>query len=248
MKNIFYFAVLLLFVGCSSDNSWDCAQTSGKIIQTEIPVAEFTKILVWERTKLFIEQGDAQKIVVETGENLFSDIEVSVTDGRLELRNNNACNILRDYGITKIYVTTPNLTEIRSSTGLDIESIGVLKFPKLLLLSEDQNMPVYHVNGDFRLQLDVENLEVVANGFSNFYLNGSANTANFGLFSGNCRIFSEDLIVQNLSLYNRSTANMIVNPQESIRGRIVGLGDVIAKNRPAIVEVEELFTGRLIFE
>ena len=248
MKNIIYFGFLLFLISCSSDSAWDCAQTSGKIIQTEIPVTDFTKILVWERTKLFIEQGEVQKVVVETGENLFSDVEVSVTDGRLELRNNNACNILRDYGITKIYVTTPNLTEIRSSTGLDIESIGVLKFPKLLLLSEDQNMPEYHVNGDFRLQLEVDNLEIVANGFSNFYLNGLANKANFGLFSGNCRIFSEDLIVQDLNIYNRSSANMIVNPQQSIQGKIVGLGNVISKNRPAIVDVEELFKGRLIFE
>ena len=41
---------------------------------------------------------------------------------------------------------------------------------------------------------------------------------------------------------------MVVNPIESIRGEIVSVGDVIAKNRPPVVEVEELFMGRLIFE
>ncbi|HBL79751.1 MAG TPA: DUF2807 domain-containing protein, partial [Aequorivita sp.] len=34
----------------------------------------------------------------------------------------------------------------------------------------------------------------------------------------------------------------------AIRGKIVSLGNVISKNRPAIVEVEELYRGKLIFE
>ena len=41
---------------------------------------------------------------------------------------------------------------------------------------------------------------------------------------------------------------MIVNPQASIKGSIFGTGDVISVNRPPVVEVEELYTGRLIFE
>ena len=41
---------------------------------------------------------------------------------------------------------------------------------------------------------------------------------------------------------------MVVNPQMSIRGRIVGVGDVIAVNRPEIIEVEELYSGRLLFQ
>ena len=39
-----------------------------------------------------------------------------------------------------------------------------------------------------------------------------------------------------------------VNPLNSIRGEIRGTGDIIAVNRPEIVEVDEFFTGRLIFE
>ena len=249
MKNIVYIAFIFLFLGCSSDSSWDCIQKAGNIVQTEVAVPEFTKILVWERTKLFVQQGDIQKVVIESGENLMSDVEVSVTNGLLEIHNNNACNLVRDYGLTKVYVTTPNITEIRSSTGLAIESIGVLRFPNLSLLSEDHAIEdQYHVDGDFKLNLEVENLIVTANGLSKIYLNGSANKAIMGLYSGDCRIYSEDLIVQNLTVYNRSTGPMVVNPQQSIKGQIVSLGDVISKNRPPIVEVEELYRGRLIFE
>ena len=248
MKNILYIILILLFSGCSSDKGWDCIQTAGDIVQQEITVAPFEKILVWERTKLFIQQGEEQKIVIETGEHLMNDVEVFVTNGKLEIHNNNACNLTRDYGITKVFVTTPNITEIRSSTGYAIESIGILRFPSLTLLSEDQDKDQYHSDGDFKLNLEVNKLDIVANGISKFYLSGSAENASFGLYSGNGRIFSEDLTVQNLYVYSRSTADMIVNPQQSIRGKIVSLGNVISKNRPPIVEVEELYRGKLIFE
>ncbi|MEH6764775.1 MAG: head GIN domain-containing protein [Aequorivita antarctica] len=242
-------AVLFLFAGCDSDSGWDCTQKAGNIVETEFTVQPFTKILVWERIKLFVKQGNEQKVVVETGENLMSDIEVSVTDGKLEIHNNNGCNLVRDYGLTKVYITSPNITEIRSSTGLAVESIGVLRYPSLTLLSEDQlNEDEYHTDGDFKMELEVQSLNIVANGLSKFYLSGTANSASFGLYASDCRIYSEDLIVQNLYVFHRSTGDIVVNPQQKIRGKIVSLGNVISKTRPPVVEVEELYRGKLIFE
>ncbi len=241
--------ILLLFQGCDSDKGWDCAQKAGTIVETEFTVQPFTKILVWERVQLFVKQGVEQKVVVQTGENLITDVEVTVTDGKLEVHNNNTCNLVRDYELTKVYITSPNITEIRSSTGLSVESIGVLQYPSLTLLSEDHVIEdQYHTDGDFKLNLDVDDLTIVANGLSKFYLNGNATYASFGLYSSDCRIYAENLIIQNLDVYHRSTGPMVVNPQQSIKGKIVSLGDVISKNQPPIVEVEELYRGRLIFE
>jgi len=249
MKKIIGLIIVFLCLSCTSDSGWDCIKTSGRIIQQEIPVPEFDKITVWEKTKLFIQEGANYEVIVETGENLLSKVAVSVVDGRLEIRNNTICNLLRDYGITKVYVTAPNITEIRSSTELGVESIGTLTYPKLSLLSDDfGEAGSTHTSGDFTMQLDIEELHVVANGRSKFYLNGQAKLASIGLYAGDCRVYAEDLIIQNLNLFHRSTGPMVVNPQESIRGEIVGWGDVIAKNRPPIVEVEELYEGRLIFE
>ena len=249
MKKLVYALLVLLFAGCSSEKSWDCFKSSGDITQREIALPFFTSILVWDRTKLFIQQGDEQKVVVETGKNLVDNVKVSVVDGKLEIHNNNTCNFARDYGITKIYVTSPNITEIRSSTGYPIESIGTLHYPELSLLSEDANSGgQYNTDGDFRLDLDVDNLYVVANGLSKFYLSGKAAYANFGLYAGDCRIYSGDLIVQNLDVYHRSSGPMVVNPKQSIKGKIVSVGDIISKNRPPVIEVEELYRGRLIFE
>ncbi len=249
MKKFFLLFGLIAIMGCSSENSWDCIQTAGTIVQREVEVPPFSRLLIWERTKVFISQGPEQKVVVETGENLLNDISLDVNDGLLQIRNKNACNLVRDYQLTKVYITAPDISEIRSSTGYAIESIGTLRYLNLTLLSEDQaEDDLYHTDGDFKLTLDVENLHVVANGLSKFYLQGTATNANFGLFAGNCRIYAEDLVVENLSLYHRSTGPMVVNPQQSIKGKIVSIGDVISKNRPPEIAVEELYRGRLIFE
>lgn len=249
MKKIVCFLTILLLYGCDSEKGWDCIQTAGGIVKQEVSVASFDKVTAWSRVKLFVEEGPTQKVIVESGSNLMPDISVTVSDGRLEIYNNNSCNLVRDYALTKVYVTSPNITEIRSSTGMGIESIGTLSFPTLNLLSEDQVFSGnHHTDGVFKMDMDVENLNIVANGLSKFYLKGRAQNANFGLYSGDCRIYSEELLVQNLTVYHRSSGPMVVNPQASIKGKIVSLGNIISKHRPAIVEVEEMYRGRLIFE
>lgn len=249
MKKPAYILLILLLTACDTEIGWGCFQSEGTIVQREIAVSAFTRILVWDRTKLYIQQGDEQKVVVESGKNLIDNVKVSVVEGKLEILNNNTCNLARDYGTLKVYVTAPNISEIRSSTGYSVESIGTLDYPELTLLSEDANANgKYQTDGDFRLDLDVENLNIVANGLSKFYLSGKATHASFGLYAGDCRIYSEELIIQDLDLFHRSSGPMVVNPQRSIKGKIVSVGDVISKNHPPIVEVEELFRGRLVFE
>lgn len=249
MKKIIYIAITLLFIACDSENGSDCFKKEGAIVQLDFDLASFTEIVVFEGVQLFIEEGPEQKVTLESGENLIDDVEVKVEETLLSIIDNNTCNFIRDYNITKVYVTSPNITKIRNSSSLEIASIGVLNYPELTLFSENNgNEEYYHNNGNFNLDLNVLELTIASNGFSTFRLHGNTGKAFFGLYSGNTRILAENLIVKNLYLYHRSTNKMVVNPTESIHGEIFGIGDVIAKNRPPIVEVEELFMGKLIFE
>jgi len=251
MKNLFLtFIVVLLFISCDSENAWDCFQDTGEIVHQEYDLDEFKKIIVWNRVKLYFSQGPIQSIIVETGDNLLNEIRVRVEDSILKVSDRNSCNYVREYGVTKVYVTSPNIEEIRNSSGLAVESIGTISYHELELISNDPDLlGEFHKDGDFILNdLDVNILRLNANGLSRFFLKGKAFHAHFGAADGDVRVEAGDLEVQNLFIYHRSTNNMIVNPIRSIRGKIIGLGDVIAKNHPPIVEVEEFFTGRLIFE
>lgn len=250
MKRIFNYLVLVLaFTACDSDTAWDCVKASGEIVQEEILLETFEKLDVRHRVQLIVKQGEEQLVLLETGENLRANITLSVIDGVLKIENSASCNLVRDYGITKVYVTSPNITQIRNGSGLPVLSEGVLAFQTLQLLSEDSNFQEdIHTVGDFELQLDVENLTIVANGNSSFFLSGLAEKAFIGLYSGDGRVEAANFIVQELGIYHRSSNKMIVNPRQSIGGEIRSVGDVIAVFQPPLVEVEAFYTGRLVFE
>jgi len=248
MRKITYILVFGLFLACSSENASDCFQTAGKIIQQEVNVSNFEKILVNRDIELIISQGAEQYIAIETGENLLNDVEVIVVGNELQLTDNNTCNFVRDYGITKIYITAPNVTEIRSSTQYEISSQGVLNYNNLRLISEDFLEPEAFTVGDFRLNINSDKLDVVANNLSSFYISGTVENLYVGFFAGVGRFEGRNLVAQHVDIFHRGSNNMIVNPQQSISGELRGVGDVIAVNQPPIVTLEQFYTGRLIFE
>ena len=241
---IFVFA----FSSCEIDKATDCFQSAGTSITKEMELPGFDKILVYENVKLFIANGPEQKVVVKTGENLLDGIQVSVEENRLILKNENSCNLVRDYKSVKIYVTSPNLTEIRNAGQWIVESMNTLEYPNMTLLAEDfNNEGDFHTDGGFDLQLDCEEVKITSNGFSVYFLSGKAQRMFVGFYASDARLEASELQVQELEIFHRSSNKMIVNPQESIKGEIRSTGDVISVNRPPIVEVEEFYTGRLIF-
>lgn len=251
IKKWWYILVVISFLGCDSENAWDCFQATGDIVREEYDVDLFDKIIVWNRVQLFVSQGNELKVEVETGENLLNEVRVRVEDSILKVSDRNSCNYTRDYDVTKVFVTFPkDSLEIRNSSGLTVTGVGPITFKTLTLVSEDRMQEdEFHIDGDFRFDnLDVTELGIEANGLSKFYLSGKAFSGNFAFYDGDARIEAADLEVFNLFIFHRSTNDMIVHPINRIQGKLFSIGDVRAKNRPPIVDVEELFTGRLIFE
>ena len=248
MKKLIYIVSIFLIFACDGENAGDCFQKTGDVIQDEVTVDVFDKILVNRDIELIITNGATQKVIIETGKNLLNDMIAEVNNGKLILTDNNTCNYTRDYGITKVFVTSPNITEIRSSTQYDIRSDGVLTYPSLTIFSEDFSAPESFTNGNFNLQIDNNSFSLVFNNLSNCFISGKTNNLNITFASGTSRFEGRDLIAQNVQFWNRSSNDMIVNPQQSIRGLISGTGDVISVNMPPIIDVEEVYKGRLIFE
>ncbi|MFD1095065.1 head GIN domain-containing protein [Salegentibacter chungangensis] len=241
--------LLLGLASCDTEKAPDCFQTAGKIVKKEVQLEAFEEVMVYERVKLFIQQGEEYSATIETGENLLEEVSLEVKDNRLSIRNTNACNLFRDYEVTKVYLTTPTLNWLQNSSGSAIESIGTLNFPELWLRSFNQEMdPDIHTNGDFILELNVERLRITNDNFSNYFLTGNVGTADIFFAGGDGRLEAADLIVQHYDIFHRGTNKLIVNPQQSIKGDIYGFGDVISKNRPPEVNVKEHYKGRLIFE
>lgn len=247
MKKILYISLVLITFSCSKIT--DCFQSEGNIVQETVTgLAAFDKILVNRDIELILSEATNHSVVIETGDNLIEGVTAVVVNGELQLTDDNTCNYTRDYNVTKVYVTAPNITEIRSSTQFSIRSEGVLNYPNLIVYSEDDGNSDFNNVGDFYLNIAADSFRVVSNNHSNYFINGTTNTLTVGFFSGGGRFEGANLIAQEVNVFHRGYNDIIVNPQVAITGAIRSTGDVIAKHQPPIVDVQEYYTGRLIFE
>ena len=247
-KFLYIFGLFLMIVSCNSENAPDCFQTVGDRVVEEFVVDSFSKIRIENDVALQLKQGATQQVIIKTGKNLLPDISVAIESETLVVKNNNKCNLVRDYDNVQVIVTTPNITEIRNASSRDVKGVGNLQFSSLALISNSTGGVVNaRKSGDFYLNITCDEFSVSANGQSVFYISGSSENASLVFSDEFPRIEGEGFKIDTLNIRQRSANKMIVHPIDEIRGVIQGTGDVISVNRPPVVEVEELFTGRLIF-
>ena len=90
-------------------------------------------------------------------------------------------------------------------------------------------------------------LEIQNNDVSRFYISGTTTDAILDFWAGDGRIEAEDLTAQTIEVYHRGSNDMIIKPIQSITGKMVSTGDIILKNNPPIVNVEQLYMGHVIY-
>jgi hypothetical protein len=66
-------------------------------------------------------------------------------------------------------------------------------------------------------------------------------------YNGDERFEGSNLIAQNVYVFQRSSNDIIVNPQQKISGIINSTGNVVLKNNPPIIDVQVLYQGQLIY-
>lgn len=237
-----------LFMACDSPNAPDCIQAAGPVESYALEVPEFDRITVFPGITLILAQSDAQKVTVETGKNLRDEISAVVEGGRLILRNSEGCNLVRKYGLTKVYISVPRLVEVRSSSGQPIRSEGVLAFPNLTLNCEAFNVPEADTtDGEFDLEIQAQSLSITVNGIAYFKLSGQVERLNLNIAAGDTRIEAQELRADVVSLNHRGTNDLLIYPVTLVSGVIRSTGDVRSYNRPEVVDVQELYRGKLIF-
>jgi len=217
---------------CNDANAPDCLKTTGDIRQYNITVDEFTSINVHNSVHVTIEQGMTQSVTLTTGVNMAKEITFEVVSGDLIIKDLNKCDWARPYGNLNVHIVTPSLSKIRSSGGGTITSKGILAFnEQLSLISE-----LY--TGDFILEIDMQNLRIVNNDLSNYYISGNVTNLNVGFYAGDGRFEGRDLIAENAKVFQRGTNDMIINATNSLTGEIRWIGNVIYCTVPSVLDVD----------
>jgi hypothetical protein len=247
MRIFLFYSIIFLVLSCAKDNAPNCIQIAGDLTTIEHNIDPFDRILANENIELFLLQGSEYNLKIESGEHLISDINYTIDNsGLLTLNDNNQCNWVRNYAPTKIFVTTPNLKEIRSNTQYTIKSEGILTFPNLKLISENFNQDNIS-SGDFNLHVQNESVSVISNNISQFFISGSTDTLFVGFYSGTTAFFGANLLAQDVEISHRSSHDITVYPVQSLSGVLRSTGNLISVNEPPNVDVSVLYTGSLIF-
>jgi hypothetical protein len=253
-NNTHILLISLLFIVTGCGTSEDCFKGNGNRITQIFPLDNFTKIKVYDGVGLVVKEGPNYEVKIETSDNIIDNLDVKIEENMLVVKDNSTCNLARDYGQTRVYVTVPdgNVSpliqelELHSKTEQKIESQGTLHSPivRLFSIGDDGDGAG---TGDFYIMVDNSQLVVESNNVSNLYVNGHCNEMLLNFYFGNGRFYGENLEAENIKIFQRGSNDMIVKPIQKIEGTIYATGNVILKNVPPIVDVEEVFRGRLIF-
>ena len=241
MKKYILFVFVLLLSSCGI--SEDCIKNAGNPVTKEIVISDFDKIRVHTGISLVLKEGPDFKVTIQSGTNIIDNIEINKQGDFLVVKDNSTCNWTRDFKAATVYVTAPNITEIHSKTEQDIYSDGTLNYPTLRLfaLNEDEAG-----TGDFYFSINNAQTVIESNHVSNFYISGNTSELLCNFYFGTGKFYGENFICQNIKIFQRGSNDMILKPIQSISGKILNTGNVILKNNPPIINVEQLFSGHLI--
>lgn len=241
MKKYILFVFVLILSGCGI--SEDCVKNAGNPMTKEFVISNFDKIRVHAGIALVVKEGPDFKVTIQSGTNIIGNIEINKEGDFLVAKDNSTCNWTRDFIAATVYVTAPNIIEIHSKTEQDIYSDGTLTFPilRLFALNEDEAG-----TGDFYFNINNGQTVIESNHVSNFNISGNTAELLCNFYFGTGKFNGENFICQNIKIFQRGSNDMILKPIQSISGKILNTGNVILKNNPPIIDVQQLFSGHLI--
>jgi len=251
-KYTLYFLLLILIGSCGI--SEDCFKGNGNQITQTFAFEGFTKIKVYDGIGLVVKEGPVYEVKISTSDNIIEDIEVKLQGSMLVIKDNSTCNIARNYGQTTVFITIPDGTvfpliqelELHCKSEQKIQSEGTLHSPivRLFSIGDDGDGAG---TGDFHITVNNGQLVVESNNVSNFYINGHSSEMLLNFYFGNGRFYGENLHSEIIKVYHRGSNDMFVYPVQRVEGTIFATGNVVLKNVPPVVDVEEVFRGRVIY-
>ncbi|MGV3460437.1 MAG: head GIN domain-containing protein [Flavobacterium sp.] len=244
-KALFIAMLLITISGCTDDSMPDCFRTAGDMVEYDVTVDAFSSIKISEGIELVITQGDEQRVTIKTAENFKPEISAQTINGQLQLNNSTSCNWVRDYNLTRVYVTTPNLENIYSASQFDVKSDGILAFPSLKLSS---GLYGKTASGSWLLTVDCQSLTIEDNQSSYYNISGTAENLTINFYAGDSRFDGTNLSSQKLQVFHRSSNDIIAKPELEARGTLYSTGNLVLKTRPTVVEVHRLYHGEVKYE
>ena len=180
--------MIIILFSCKKENAFDCFKSTGKNISEIRTLEDFRKIEVNDQINVTIYSGSEFKVEVFAGEHIIKNISTTVSNGTLQITNNNKCNFVRGYKReVNVNVTLPYLEHI---SNLGVGTIKLAEdFKQDTLLARIESSGDIYINGTFN------EIRTSTHGDGDFYISGTANS--FYIYSnGTNFVRAENFVVK----------------------------------------------------
>ena len=230
---------LILFNSCKKHR--ECFESRGapvndiRVITTPFNILQsFDKMEVY-----YIQDTTATTctIRVATGKNLVSNIATEVSNGTLQIKDNNKCNFERSDNSVSVYVTAAHITRFVQDGVGNMYSGNTIK--------EDSISYNVDNSGDIHLNLNVQWIHGRLYGVGDVYLSG---IGQYHLVNANGECF---INAQNLQTYYsyvvyKSTGEAHINVSNQLDAEIDYSGNIYYNGNPSVIHKSGSGKGQLI--
>ncbi len=215
--------ITLLILSLFTINSFS---QNEKVDITPEDLPSFTKIDADGLFSLIINQGETQKIMVEsTSKYNEGDIKLKLKDKELNISSKSAKNSVN----YTVYVTFTTIDEIEISGVINLKNEGVITTEQLTLETSGATTS--------KLNIEVKELNIDASGASSITLFGEAETNTIEA-SGASQIKSYELVTQFTNVQVSGAGVVRINAIKEIKGSISGASDLSYLEAPENIDIE----------
>jgi len=195
----------LLVTSCNFDiNFGDGKKGNGVVTKEDRKISEdFTVVKASEGLDVFVTQSDELNILVEADENIIELIATDIKDG--ELRIHALENIGR--ATKKIYVSLPEITALKSSSGADLIVQNKITAEKIELDASS--------GSDLEIEVVASEIEADASSGADIKISGATNSLYADASSG-ADIKAKNLVTKRCNADASSGSDITVNVSESL--------------------------------
>ncbi len=239
MKKLLPYLIIVILGSCDNDDAWNCVQTTGDAITREYRYDQpIYSITIHDDINVILHNHRDQFFEIETGINMLPEIDISIEENHLHVRNLNGCRWSRNPGNVDFHIFTDTLQLLVKKTIGRVYSEEEIEYSFQLITEESGTVDLL-VNND-AIQIEIGKL-------NNVSISGQTNALGVYIVAGDSRFLGENLMVRRASIVHNGINQVHVNVSDRLRYYLWSEGDILLYQEPSILElIEQRGNGNLI--
>ncbi|MDD5570741.1 MAG: DUF2807 domain-containing protein [Bacteroidales bacterium] len=221
------------FLSCKKENRCDCFKGTGSIVKESREAGDFYSVKVYDNINLILTQDTVNKIIVEAGENLLSNIKTETSNNNLTITNDNKCNWVRSFKKpVNVYLN------IKCVSYIECRNSGYITTTNTIATPDSFRIDGWNSSGSIKLTINTKKSFIrMHTGAQDVIIDGSVDE-NYMYAAGNAFIDCRNLIANNTVINHRCSGDFFVYGKNSIGGDFTGNGNLYYFGNPTLINIK----------